>query len=65
MESLFSVLVFSPANQAIEQCVNITTLQDEVLEAEEQFVVQIQSIDNAVDLSNQNITLTIVDDEGG
>jgi hypothetical protein len=57
-------LTFTPANQEIEQCVNITTLQDEILESDEQLTVQIQSSDDAVIISDQNVTLTIVDDEG-
>ena len=48
----------------LEQCSNGSSTEDSILEMEEQFLVQVLTNDSVADLSKQNITLTILDDEG-
>ncbi len=52
---------FNPLSEA--WCVTIPTTDDLIFEEQEQFVIQIQSTDRAVNLSDPNTTITILDDE--
>lgn len=61
---MIEAFLFTPDNQALEECFDISTTGDGVLRPDKELLVQIRSSDIAVDLSNQNITVTISDSDG-
>lgn len=47
--------------EAVEACVNISTTQDGVFEGNEEFMVSLSTLDNAVSLTDSSINVTILD----
>ena len=60
-----TVLVFPSSSVSVTPCVTVNTTNDTILEEDEQFLIQFNSTDRAVEFAdNGSLIVTIVDDDG-